>query len=199
LGNLSYVWLHWPLIVVFMLLLYRRDRLRYFQLRNALMATALVGVVIFALLPEAPPRFLSGYTGTVDDAARRLYLGTPMSWNNQYASFVSFHVGWTLIACLAFAATFDRNMWKGLLLLPAALTGVAVITTGNHFVVDAIAGGLVAVTAYVAAGASTLHRGHRQRSLMNPMLEQQEVRMPVKCMVTVSLRTSDEQRLMTPL
>lgn len=152
LGNLSYVWLHWPLLITALVALYVRDPPHYRQFRNALFVSGSVGLVLFALVPMAPPRFMPGFVGTVTDDARRHYIDYPLSWANKYAAFPSFHVGWTLIACLAVAATADRRGVRAAALVPALLVGVSVITTGNHYVIDSVAGAIVALSAYLALG-----------------------------------------------
>jgi hypothetical protein len=154
-GNLAYVWLHWPVVIASLVVLLVRDRSRFLRLRNGLIASGLVGLLLFWSFPEAPPRLLEGYTGTVSDAARRLYLGIPMSWSDRFASFPSFHVGWTMIACLSVAATVRRPWVRALTVLPAVLVTVAVISTANHFVVDAVAGAAIAGAAYLLADGST--------------------------------------------
>jgi membrane-associated phospholipid phosphatase len=156
-GNISYVWLHWPLLIVVLVVLLRHDRDLYRRLRNAMFASGAVALVIFAVFPVAPPRFMPGFVGTVSDEARRHYVPTPLEWSNPYASFPSFHVGWTLVACLAFAAAVGRRRWAALAMVPAALVGVAVVSTGNHYVVDAIGGAVIALVAYWWAG----RRGRR--------------------------------------
>lgn len=152
LGNLSYVWLHWPLLIAALILLFVRDAPHYRQFRNALFMSGSVGLVLFAVVPMAPPRFMPGFIGTVSDDARRHYLDYPLSWANKYAAFPSFHVGWTLIACLAVAATIERRGVRAAALLPALLVGASVITTGNHYVVDSLAGAAIALAAYAGAG-----------------------------------------------
>ena len=149
-GNFSYVWFHWPLLITFLCLLFVRDLGRFRQLLHSLIVSGLVGLVLFATFPVAPPRFLPGYTGTVSDAARRHYLDYPLSWTNQVAAFPSFHVGWTLVACLALAATFSRPAHRVIVMVPAVLVTLAVVTTGNHYVLDSIAGTAIAVGAFVA-------------------------------------------------
>jgi hypothetical protein len=152
LGNLSYVWLHWPLLITVLIVLFHRSRIRYVQLRNSLIASGLVGLVLFSVFPAAPPRFMPGYEGTVSDAARRHYLDYPLSWTNQFASFPSFHIGWTLLACLALAATFDSFRRQALALIPALLVCLAVITTANHYVLDTIVGVVISFWAYALFG-----------------------------------------------
>lgn len=158
LGNMSYVWLHWPLVIAVLIVLFRRDRVVYLRLRRALVASGTAGLVLFWLIPTAPPRFMPGFEGTVSDVARTHYLRYPLSWANQYASFPSFHIGWTLIACLALAATLDARSARAGALVPAVLVGLAVVTTGNHYVLDAIAGTLIALAAYGWYGRSRYRR-----------------------------------------
>lgn len=157
-GNFSYVWFHWPLLITFLIVLAVRNHERFRQLLSALIVSGAVGLLLFATFPVAPPRFLPGYTGTVSDAARRHYLDYPLSWTNQVASFPSFHAGWTLIACLGLAATFDRRRAQLVIMVPAVLVIVAVVTTGNHYLVDTIAGTAIAVTAWVALDPERRHR-----------------------------------------
>lgn len=152
LGNLSYVWLHWPLLIAVLLVLYRRDPMRYLRLRRALIASGAAGLVLFWALPTAPPRFMPGYEGTVSDAARRHFLDYPLDWANRYASFPSFHVGWTLVACLALAATLADRRTRVVAVVPSALVALSVVTTGNHYVLDAVVGAVIALVAYAAAG-----------------------------------------------
>lgn len=152
LGNVSYVWLHWPLLIAILIVLFGRDRARYRRLRRALCASGAIGLVLFWLMPTSPPRFMPGFEGTVSDAARTHYLGYPLSWANRYAAFPSFHVGWTLIACLALAATLATRRARAFALVPAILVALSVVTTGNHYVLDALAGTVIAVGAYWWSG-----------------------------------------------
>lgn len=151
-ANSSYVWLHWPLLIAVLVVLFDRDHTTYLRLRRALIASGLVGLVLFVVVPTAPPRFMPGFEGTVSDAARRHYLGYPLSWANRYASMPSFHVGWTAIACIALAATLASNRARLVAVAPAVLVGCAVVTTGNHYVVDAAVGLAIAAAAYGLVG-----------------------------------------------
>lgn len=147
---MSYVWLHWPFLIAVLFGLYHRNRACYLRLRRALVGSGAVGLVLFWAVPTAPPRFMPGFEGTVSDDARRHFLRYPLAWANRYAAFPSFHVGWTLIACLALAATVSRGV-RWMSLVPALLVGLAVVATGNHYIVDAVVGAVIASCAYVMA------------------------------------------------
>jgi membrane-associated phospholipid phosphatase len=148
LGNASYVWLHWPLLIAVLWFLFHRDSSRYRPLRNAMFLSGAIGLLFFALLPMAPPRFMPGFEGTVSDAARRHYLAYPLSWTNPFAAFPSFHAGWTLIACIALSSTMRTTITKAVALVPAALVMVAVVSTGNHYVLDTLTGVVIALACY---------------------------------------------------
>ena len=98
---------------------------------------------------------MPGFVGTVSDDARRHYLSYPLSWTNRFAAFPSFHVGWTLIACLALAASLHSTHVRRAALIPAVLVGLAVISTGNHYVIDSIVGAAIALAAYHYFGRTT--------------------------------------------
>lgn len=147
----AYVWLHWPLLVAVMALLAVRAPDQLARLRRAMVASGVVGVVLFAVIPTAPPRFLAGFVGTVSDEARRHYLPYPLAWTNQLAAFPSYHVGWTLIACLTVAGLLGDQRMRALAMLPAVLVAVAVVGTGNHYILDSLTGAVLAVAAWWAA------------------------------------------------
>ena len=144
-ANRSYVWLHWPFVVATFAILLRRDPSRFRLLRNSLFLSGAVGLLLFACVPVAPPRFMPGFSGTVTQAERQHFLWYPSNWQNRYASFPSFHVGWTLLASMALAGTVSTRRTKALALAPALLVALAVLVTGNHYVVDVVVG--VAISA----------------------------------------------------
>jgi hypothetical protein len=166
----AYVWLHWPLLVVAMTYLALRAPAVMARLRDALIASAAIGVVLFALVPMAPPRFMPGFVGTVSDDARRHYLPYPLDWTNQVAAFPSYHVGWTLITCVAVASVVRNWSARFAVLTPAAAVAVAVVGTGNHYVLDSVAGALLAVAAWWARGRV----GRRHRSGLGGVGQRQD-------------------------
>ena len=162
-ANASYVWLHWPLLIAVLVVLFRRDRAVYLRLRRALVASGAVGLFFFWLMPTAPPRFMPGFEGTVSDAARRHYLGYPLDWANPYASMPSFHVGWTTIACLALATTLASRRGRLVVMIPAVLVAFAVVTTANHYVLDVLVGLAIALIAFAAADTASWRGASRLR------------------------------------
>ena len=153
----GYVWLHWPLLIAVMSFLTWRAPEVQVRLRRAIAGSAAFGLFCFATVPMAPPRFMPGYVGTVSDAARRHYLPYPLEWTNQFAAFPSYHIGWTLIACWAVAGLVEwRSLrWpvlRWMMMTPAVIVAIAVVGTGNHYVLDSLVGGLSATAFWVWAG-----------------------------------------------
>ena len=148
----AYVWLHWPLLIAVMVALALEAPSVLARLRTALAMSGAIGILLFATVPMAPPRFMPGFVGTVSDAARRHYLPYSLDWTNQFAAFPSYHVGWTLIACLAVAGLLSSRSAQLAAMAPALVVAIAVIGTGNHYVLDSVTGAAFALGAWWIAG-----------------------------------------------
>jgi membrane-associated phospholipid phosphatase len=116
-------------------------------LRDTLIVSGSVGLVIFAMFPVSPPRFMPGFVGTVSQAERQHFLPYPATWSNRVASLPSFHVGWTLTAAFVLATTLRSPVLKFIAFLPGPLVAFAVIATGNHYVIDVVVGSGLALGA----------------------------------------------------
>ena len=137
-----------PTVLVWM---YRRHREHYGTARTALAISTALGLAGYLLLPTAPPRMLhgSGLTDTLADTASYGWWGGEGSvprglgaLTNQFAAMPSLHVGWALW-CGVLIAVYARRRWVKLLGIayPVATT-LVVLATGNHYLLDAIAGAI---------------------------------------------------------
>ena len=158
--NAVYIYGHWPVIIVGGILLFRYRRPHYYRLRNVALLTGLVGLVIFAFFPVAPPRLTDlPLVDTVTRESEGYRQVVPPSLVNQYAAMPSFHAGWNvLLGIVVFGAT-RHWLLRGFAVAGPAAMVVAVIATANHFVVDVVAG-----VAIVLAGLLVLHMTERIRS-----------------------------------
>jgi hypothetical protein len=142
-GNNFYLYAHLPVLIGVAVWLYIKRPWAYPWFRNAFLLSALIGLSIYVILPVAPPRFLPGFTDTMalygfnvdGSAAGPLY--------NPYAAMPSLHVGWSLLAGIAMIAC-ARAWWLRAagVALPVLMTA-SVIVTGNHYLLDALAGSAV--------------------------------------------------------
>ena len=149
--NAIYQWLFWPAVGLTLVALWYADRDKYRMLRNSLLISAAIGLVVFALFPVSPPRFLDGYVDTLASRGDRL-IAEQDAFLNLYAAVPSFHVGWPALAGFVVASGSRRLIVWVLAFVPAVLLAGSVVFTGNHFVLDAVAGLLVVGVARLAAG-----------------------------------------------
>ena len=163
--NVAYFYLHFPLIIVFGIWLYYYRRRQYTFVRDSFLASGAIALVVYWLYPVAPPRLLPELAAQFDAAAPtyilsffdtlEAYLGyaydtqSTRAFVNPYAAMPSLHFGWDLLLGFAVIAAFRRTA----LAWPAVAIGVAlpvlqifaITTTANHFLIDAVAGGIVAI------------------------------------------------------
>lgn len=151
-ANWVYIWLHWPIIIVTLLVLHWKRRPDYLILRNAMFVSGAIGLVIFALYPVAPPRLTGqGFVDTVTELSTSYRVLQPPALVNKYAAVPSLHVGWNLlVGIIVFGAT-QRRWLRALAVAGPLAMGAAVVFTANHYVVDGIAGAIVALAGLVVA------------------------------------------------
>jgi hypothetical protein len=150
-ANGMYIWGHWPLLIVGGVVLFRLSRRDYVRLRNALLLSGAIGLVVFGLFPVAPPRLADlGLADTVTLHAPTYRAILPPSLVNEYAAMPSFHAGWNLLLGITLWRS-SRHVIVRLFatVMPAAMS-LAVLATGNHYVLDVVAGAAIVVATVVA-------------------------------------------------
>jgi len=136
----------------------------YRPLRSTLVATNLIAFVVFWRYPVAPPRMLPGFTDVVAStgAIGSWHTGALASQANQVAAMPSLHIAWA-VWCTAALWIASRRVWvRALALAHPFMTSLAVLATGNHFVLDILAGLLVAALAGLAVVAWERRGAHRR-------------------------------------
>jgi hypothetical protein len=165
-ANGIYVWAHLPVIIFTAIWLFTVHRDDYAVYRNAFLISGALGLAVYATLPVAPPRFVEGF-GFVDTLAFResaQQMSLPDAFVNQYAAVPSLHLGWNLLAAIAIFRHPPHPTLKGLAVLMPVAMFWSIIVTGNHFIIDGLAGMAVAVIALsIAFGVRALvHQGYAQ-------------------------------------
>ena len=139
--------------------IYRR---RWFGvMRNAVILVNLFALAVYENFPVAPPRLTTGlivnhhaftFRDTlfgITDAGGRV-IGTQVGYN-EFSAMPSVHMAWAMIAGAALVL-LARSWWARAigLVYPLCML-VAVVVTGNHYLVDVVGSIVVVVSAYVAA------------------------------------------------
>ena len=148
--NWLYVFTFVPILATTTLLVYVKDPGKYFYYRNVWLLSFLFALVLFALFPLAPPRFLPeyGFVDAIQDYGPAWYGGRDMVkaiYFNVYAAMPSLHFGWTVLFGILYFRT-GRPWLRVIGVLYPVMTLFAITLTGNHFVMDA-AGGIAVVLA----------------------------------------------------
>jgi hypothetical protein len=123
----------------------------YRPLRNSLVLVNLLAFIAFWRFPVAPPRMLPGFTDVVASthAIGSWHTGALASHANELAAMPSLHISWAVWCTVAVWRMSERLWARALGVLYPCLTAMAVLATGNHFVLDMV-GGLVAIALSLA-------------------------------------------------
>lgn len=156
-----YLLAHLPVLIAVAVWIYWWRHAAYRWFRNAFLFSALIGLAIYVLYPVAPPRFMPGFVDTMARYGFNVDGSAAGPFYNPFAAVPSLHVGWSLLAGIA-VVLCARLWWLRLAgaLLPILMT-LAVIVTGNHYLLDAVSGAVVVLIA-LALATWTTRVGSRQ-------------------------------------
>jgi hypothetical protein len=170
--NAVYIYGHWPVIAVVLGWLAWRRRDAYVVYRNALLISGVVGMLIVATFPVAPPRLMDlGFVDTVTLHSEAYRLLQPPSFTNQYAAMPSFHVGWDLLVGIALVREGGRRWTRVVGTVLPGLMLLTVVATGNHYLLDAVVGDAIVLSSlWLSRWAAT--RWHHRTRDREPQREQ---------------------------
>lgn len=160
LGEVASYWYattHYVVTVAVLVWLFVRHRSSYAPARAALVAATMTALVFYLVIPTAPPRFVEGFTDVLFVHSDAGWWGADASapkglggLTNELAAFPSMHAGWALWVAFA-VASLTCSLWaRGAAVAYAVITGVVIVGTGNHWVVDVLAGWAVVAAAWWA-------------------------------------------------
>jgi len=146
--NVGYGLFNVTLTVGWLVLLYRRRDEGYHRFRR-MCALAHVGAQpAFFLLPTAPPRVLDGFVDTLSEISG-LDLEHPLlvRFYNPVAAMPSLHVAFAVVTGAEIAERADSLLVKSAARAYAPIVAAVVAGTGNHYVLDAVAGAALGAAA----------------------------------------------------
>ncbi|GAX50873.1 phosphatase PAP2 family protein [Streptomyces olivochromogenes] len=153
--NYYYATLHFVVTLGVLVWLYRSHPGRYAAARLALFATTAVALLGYYFFPLAPPRLMIGGdfvdTVVVHHTWGSMASGDLKHMSNQYAAMPSMHIGWSLWCGLSVFALASVPWVRVLGLLYPAATLLVIVSTANHFWLDAVGGMLCLAFGFAVA------------------------------------------------
>ena len=159
--NYFYMYAHWTITPLFFIWLYRRRRSVYPFVRNAFLAANGIALVVFMVYPVAPPRLVGeGFVDTLNKVSDiDLHGGVFSGWFNPHAAVPSMHFGYALMIGMVGLVLLRSWPLRLLALAYPALVFITITGTANHYILDAVAGGLVVAIGFIAVWALMAARG----------------------------------------
>ncbi|MGE0134505.1 MAG: phosphatase PAP2 family protein [Dehalococcoidia bacterium] len=150
--NWVYIWWHWPVILMAAVWLFLWHRPAFYRYRNAMLISGGIGLIVFATYPVAPPRLVPelNLIDTVSEHSTSYRVLQPKAFTAQYAAMPSLHFGWNLLIGVAMVRTGRGLLRAAGVVMPLAML-LAIVATANHFIIDAVAGGTLALLGLVIA------------------------------------------------
>jgi hypothetical protein len=158
--NVYYGTLHFlATIGVFVWLMVRGAPPIYRRMRNVLALGTAIGLVSFALYPTMPPRLMPAGVKTIDtmDAVGSLWSynhGVLEHISDPFAAMPSLHIVWASWVAYVFYTLLkssSHRRWRFAVWAYPVFTGLVVIATGTHWLLDLFGGAVVFATAATVA------------------------------------------------
>ena len=144
--NWVYIITYWPVILTAALVLYLKDRRGYNFYRTVVFINLGGALLTFMVFPVASPFAILGVelTDSIQEFGPKSYGSEGMaSYYNISAAMPSLHFSWTVILGVLFWRSFPGG-YRFIGAVYPFLTFFAIVLTGNHFILDAIAGAALA-------------------------------------------------------
>jgi hypothetical protein len=142
--NVAYVTLNVGLTVGWLMRLYRLRHAEFHRLRRAAVLTTLGAQPVFVLFPCAPPRTQEGFVDTIVEVSGvDLDEGLVAQLYDPLAAMPSIHLAYAVVTAFGLATTSERSLVRVLAPGYPPLVAVIVFATANHYVLDAVAGGVL--------------------------------------------------------
>ncbi|MCP9487233.1 MAG: phosphatase PAP2 family protein [Gaiellaceae bacterium MAG52_C11] len=151
--GVAYLALHLVLTPAVLVWVYRAHRDRFPLVRTTLVVSTALALVGYVVYPAAPPRLADlGFTDTVSEGAH-LNLSSDLlgSFYNPIAAVPSLHFGYALLVGGAVAWLARRRALRLVGAVYPAVMLFIIVATGNHFLLDAVAGGAVVLAGWAAS------------------------------------------------
>lgn len=148
--NWAYIITFWPVVATTAIILYIKNWHKYRYYRNIVLLSFIFALILYALFPLAPPWLLPQlFVDTITAYGPTEYRSSQASaFYNIFAAMPSVHFAWTLLFGVLFIST-RYKLLKILGVLYPTTTFFAIIITGNHYILDAVGGLVIAILSFL--------------------------------------------------
>jgi hypothetical protein len=148
-ANWTYFNCQFTISFAFLVWVYCRRNDSFYFIRNVVIAADFIGVIGYITYPTAPPRMLTqyGFVDTLHQTA--VNHDTVSALANPYAAMPSLHTAYAILIGTSGVLLARHALTKAVWALYPGLVVFSIITTANHFILDAVAG---AATLLLALG-----------------------------------------------
>ncbi len=137
----------------------------FLRLRDAMMVSGALGMLLFVTFPVAPPRLAGlGMEDTVSEQSHAYRVLQPPAFVNQYAAMPSLHTGWDLLVGISIVTAASSVALKLVGFTLPVLMAFAVVATANHYILDVVAGVTLVLIGHVVALRLEQARNRHPRS-----------------------------------
>ena len=170
--NWAYIVTFFPIVLTASVILYFTNRDRYKYYRNVVLVSFVIALVGFMVFPLAPPRMIAEhFVDTINIFGPSEYASREFAnYYNAYAAMPSLHFSWTVV----FGVMFLRSHYKMIKIFGViypTMTLFAITITGNHFIMDAVGGGLLIMASFLA-----IEFGFRRRLFLPKLISKIQTR-----------------------
>jgi len=167
-ANWWYGLMHFGVTAAVFIWLFRRRSNSFPLWRNTLAIASVVTLVTQAAWPATPPRLLGGASGAGSFVDTLATYSSVWSFSghgsggvaNQYAAMPSMHCVWALWCACVLVPRVQHRWVRVCAIVYPMITVLAIVLTGNHYVLDAV-GGFVALGVGYGVARVFTRRGRR--------------------------------------
>jgi len=144
----------------FLFWVYLRRNHAFPLVRNVFIVANAIGLACYTLYPAAPPRMLGslGFVDTLNATSVNHHSGLIASLSNPYAAMPSLHTAYALIVGISGFMLVRNRLLRAVWAVYPAMVVFSIVTTANHFFLDAVGGAVVAMVAALAVFSARVDR-----------------------------------------
>ena len=148
--NWAYILTFLPVAALTAVIVYRTDYDMYVYYRSVILISFAVALLMFVLFPLAPPRMITGYfVDSIHVFGPTVYGSRDFqAFYNVFAAMPSLHFSWTIMFGVLYFRTGKPLLRVAGVVYPT-LTFFAITVTANHYIIDAIAGGVLILASFL--------------------------------------------------